>query len=118
MHHIAVAKGDTNQVAHLHLAEAERHVFPVDLPARLDDPGTLADAAMPDHAGGQVGLGDDFLDDGLHLFDVHVRLQLTGQYLSRWIVAANAAIFKRKLAAGECVMNIGAYPGKRCMRRS
>jgi len=26
---------------------------------------------MPDDAGGQVGFGDDFLDDNLHLFNVH-----------------------------------------------
>ena len=40
-------------------------------PGRPEYPGALAHPAMPHHAGGQIGFGDDFLDDDFHLFNVH-----------------------------------------------
>ena len=62
VHDLAIPEGNAHQVAHLHLPQAQRYIAPVNLPAGLDDAGGLADPAMSDHAGGQVGFGDNFLE--------------------------------------------------------
>ncbi len=77
MHHVAVSERDADQVADLHLPEAQRHVLAVELAAGLDDPRALADAAVSDDAWGQVGLGEDFFDNRLHLFNIHGSLHLS-----------------------------------------
>lgn len=71
MHDSRIPNGDTDQIADLHLSQAQRHILAIDIPAGLNDAGALADTAMPDHAGSQIGPGNDLLYDSLHLFYVH-----------------------------------------------
>jgi len=76
MHRIPFAVGDSNQVANLHLPKAQGDVAAADIPADLDDASSLADAAMANHTGSEVGPGENLLQDYFHLFDVHFRYRL------------------------------------------
>jgi len=71
VHRSAVPVGDADQVADLHLAEAQGHVAPADVPAGLDHAGGLADAPVANNTGSEIGAGEDLPEDPLHLLDVH-----------------------------------------------
>jgi len=71
VHDRAVPERDADQVTDFHLAETQGNVAPTDLTADLDDAGRLADAAVTDHAGGQIGVAEDLRQYRFHLGDVH-----------------------------------------------
>jgi len=72
MHRRSLAVGDADQIADFHLAKPKGNITTADLAADLHNAGGLADAAVPDHAGSEIGPGQDLLQDQFHLFDVHV----------------------------------------------
>jgi len=71
VHHLFLPVGDADQVADLHLTEAQRGIAAADFPADLNDPRRLSHPAMADDAGGDAGFDEDFLEHDFHLFDVH-----------------------------------------------
>jgi hypothetical protein len=71
VHDLVLAIRDADQVADLHLAKPQGDIIATDFPADLYDPGTFTDTAMADHAGRQVGFGQDFREHLFHLGDIH-----------------------------------------------
>ncbi len=74
VHHVALPVRDADQVANLHLAQAQSNILTANFFAGLNNPGALANASMADNAWRQIRFGQNFSEDLLHLRDIHVNL--------------------------------------------
>jgi hypothetical protein len=83
VHRFPVAVGDADQIANLHLTEAQWHIAPINLPADLNYPGALADTPVADDAGGQIGFGNNLFEYRFHLFNIHDSLTSDSSSLNR-----------------------------------
>jgi len=71
MHDGLFAIGDSDQVTDFHLTEAQRNISEFNVPADLNDTGSLPNPAVTDDTGSEVGFSEDLLQYDFHLFDVH-----------------------------------------------